>query len=99
MSQELFATSLGCQTIICYPLKSSLYEIIRNIRELDAYLTHHILSKFSNHAHILVGSAIKRLGDGLGHLERLILTEVLLRVVILEDLRSIWKGLCESGSV
>ena len=40
----------------CYPFESSWYQLIRNICELDEYSTHFILSKFCNHAHILVDS-------------------------------------------
>ena len=53
MSQESHVTILRCQIRISYAFESSPYELIRNIRELDAYATHFILRKFGTHVHLL----------------------------------------------
>ena len=59
-------------------------------------------SKFCNHAHMLVDGYKHNLeiwGMDCGYTEGHILTEVLLRVASLEDLRSKWKRSCKIGSM
>jgi len=39
-----------------YPFESSIYELVGDYHEFNVYLTHCILSKFYDHAHMLVDS-------------------------------------------
>ena len=45
-----------CQIRIGCPFELSMYEPIRDYCEFNAYSTHCVLSKFSNHVHMLVDS-------------------------------------------
>ena len=65
MLPESYVMSLECQTRISYPFKPSMYKLIRDYHEVDAYLTHYI-RKSDTHVGGLLQVYVKRLGHRLG---------------------------------